>query len=95
MIVARSGFQAIEVFEREHAAIDLVVLDVVMPDMGGEETLKRLLDIDPAAVVVVSSGYGVEGRVAHMMEQGCRAFIQKPFTINILSQKLREVLEKR
>jgi PAS domain S-box-containing protein len=95
VIVARSGLEAIEIFEREHAAIDLVILDVVMPDMGGEETLRRLLAIDPAAAVAVSSGYSLEGRVTRMMEQGCRAFIQKPFTINVLSQKLREALEKR
>ncbi len=95
VMVARSGLEAIGIFEREHAAIDLVILDVVMPDMGGEETLGRLLAIDPAAAVAVSSGYSLEGRVTRMMQQGCRAFIQKPFTINVLSQKLREALEKR
>ena len=95
VMVATSGREAIEIFEKEHAAIDLVVLDVIMPDMGGEETLKRILAIDAGACVAVSSGYSLEGSVTNMLQQGCKAFIQKPFTINVLSQKLREALEKR
>jgi len=93
--VARNGAEAIDIFEKQHVAIDLVILDVIMPDMGGEETLGRLLAIDPGAVIAVSSGYSIEGRVTRMMQQGCKAFIQKPFTINVLSQKLREALTKR
>jgi nitrogen-specific signal transduction histidine kinase/CheY-like chemotaxis protein len=92
VLVARSGREAIEVFEKHFRAIDLVILDVVMPDMGGEETLTRLRSIKPSVAVTLSSGYNMEGQVTRIMEQGCKSFIQKPFTIGVLSQKLREAL---
>ena len=95
VLVARSGREAVQIFEKDHPLIDLVILDVIMPDMGGEETLERLLSIKPHAAVAVSSGYSLEGRVTRMMEKGCRTFIQKPFTINVLSEKLREALAKQ
>lgn len=92
VLVARSGHEAVEVYERNRAAIDLVILDMVMPDMGGEETFVRLKRINPSVSVVLSSGYSLDGLTTTIMEQGCKAFIQKPFTINLLSQRLAEVL---
>ncbi len=93
VLIAGSGQQAIDIFEKRHDAIDLVILDVVMPDMGGEETLARLKSIKPSVVVTLSSGYSLDRQVTKIMQQGCRSFIQKPFTINMLSQKLREALD--
>jgi two-component system, cell cycle sensor histidine kinase and response regulator CckA len=92
VLVARSGQEAIDVYTKSHHAVDLVILDVVMPDMGGEETLSRLRGINPGVVVTLSSGYSLDGQVTRIMEKGCKAFIQKPFTITMLSQKLREAL---
>ena len=92
VLIARSGQEAITIFEKEWDRIDLVILDVIMPDMGGAETFDGMRKIDPSARVVLSSGYSLDGLAARIMERGCKAFIQKPFTINLLSQKLREVL---
>jgi PAS domain S-box-containing protein len=92
VLIARSGHEAVEVYERNRAAIDLVILDMVMPDMGGEETFVHLKEINPSVAVVLSSGYSLDGLTTTIMEQGCKAFIQKPFTINVLSQRLAEVL---
>jgi PAS domain S-box-containing protein len=94
VLVARSGQEAVGIFEKEHGRIDLVILDVIMPDMGGGETFEELQKIDPSARVVLSSGYSLDSLTNKIMDRGCKAFIQKPFTINLLSQKLREVLEK-
>ncbi len=93
VLVARSGQEAIHLYEKQHEAVDLVILDVVMPDMGGEETLGRLKRIKPDVVVALSSGYTLDRQVTKIMQQGCKTFIQKPFTINTLSQKLREALD--
>ncbi len=93
VLIARSGQEAIDIYEKRHDAIDLVVLDVVMPDMGGEETLARLRCIKPSVVVTLSSGYSLDRQVTKIMQQGCKSFIQKPFTIGVLSQKLREALD--
>ncbi len=92
VLTARSGQEAVVVFEKNHDLIDLVILDVIMPDMGGEETFNQLRRIDPSVCVILSSGYSLDGLAMKIMDQGCKAFIQKPFTINVLSQKLRDVL---
>jgi len=92
VISARSGQEAVALFEKNHHLIDLVILDVIMPDMGGEETFNELKKIDPSVSVILSSGYSLDGLAMKIMDRGCKAFIQKPFTINALSQKLRDVL---
>jgi two-component system cell cycle sensor histidine kinase/response regulator CckA len=92
VLVAASGKEACQVYEENQGLIDLVILDVIMPDMGGEETFARLTAINPSVSVILSSGYSLDGLATRIIEKGCKAFIQKPFTINVLSQKLREVL---
>jgi two-component system, cell cycle sensor histidine kinase and response regulator CckA len=92
VLIARSGREAISIFEKNMGTIDLVILDVIMPDMGGEETFNSLIKLNPSVSVVLSSGYSLEGSTRKILAQGCKSFIQKPFTINTLSQKLREVL---
>ncbi len=95
VLTARSGQEAVEVFEKNRETIDLVILDVIMPDMGGEETYTQLRKIDPSVCVILSSGYSLDGLAMKIMDKGCKAFIQKPFTINVLSQKLRDVLGRK
>jgi CheY-like chemotaxis protein len=92
VLVASSGQEACDIYHEKHDSIDLVILDIVMPDMNGDETFTRLTSINPFVKVVLSSGYSLDGFATKIMERGCKAFIQKPFTINVLSQKLREVL---
>jgi len=72
-----------------------VILDMIMPDMGGGETYERLKKIDPAVKVLLSSGYGIESEVKELLKRGCDGFIQKPFDLAQLSQKIGEVLTKR
>jgi PAS domain S-box-containing protein len=93
VLVARSGREAVDIYEKQHDAVDIVILDVVMPDMGGEETLARLRRINPSIVIALSSGYTLDRQVTQIMQQGCKTFIQKPFTIATLAQKLREALD--
>jgi CheY-like chemotaxis protein len=71
----------------------MVILDMIMPDMGGGETYDRLKKIDPDVKVLLSSGYNIDGEASRILERGCNAFIHKPFRIEQLSHKLREVLE--
>jgi DNA-binding NarL/FixJ family response regulator len=71
----------------------IVILDMIMPEMGGGETFDRLKEINPDIKVVLSSGYALNGQANKIMERGCRAFIQKTFTVMSLSQRVRDVLD--
>ncbi|MBW2570472.1 MAG: response regulator [Deltaproteobacteria bacterium] len=66
-----------------------------MPHMGGGETYDRLNKIDPNIKVLLSSGYSIEGKASEILERGCNGFIQKPFNIKKLSQKIRGILDKK
>jgi two-component system cell cycle sensor histidine kinase/response regulator CckA len=95
VIRAKSGAEAVKIFRRSKDTIDLVILDVVMPEMGGGETFDRLRGIDSEIKVLLSSGYSLDGEAGEIMRRGCEGFIQKPFKIEKLSKKLREILDKR
>ncbi len=93
ILLARSGREAVELYRRRHSAIDAVILDMIMPDMGGADTYDQLKHIDPDIKVLLSSGYSQDGQAQQILNRGCRGFIQKPFKIEELSCKIREVLD--
>jgi two-component system cell cycle sensor histidine kinase/response regulator CckA len=90
---AGSGQAGIDVFREKRNEIDLVILDMIMPGIAGGEVFDRLRKIDPAIKVLLSSGYSLNGEAQHIMDRGCNGFLQKPFQIEILSRKIREILE--
>ena len=92
VFVARSGPDALSIFQEHHEKIDLVILDMIMPGMSGAETFERLKAIDPGVNVLLSSGYTLNGQAEDILRRGCRGFIQKPFTIEQLDRKIRELL---
>ncbi len=91
--VANGGKQAIAIYAAEKDRIDLVILDVVMPDMGGSETFDRLISIDPTVKVLLSTGYSKDGQAKNILERGCAGFLQKPYSLEILSQKIRQIFK--
>lgn len=93
VIMAKNGKEAIEIYERDKEKIDLVILDMIMPGMGGGETYDALKKIKPDIKVILSSGYSLEGQAIRILERGCNGFIQKPFDVSDLSRKIREVLD--
>ena len=66
---------------------------MIMPGMGGGETYDQLKEINPGIKALLSTGYSINGRASEILKRGCDGFIQKPFNIIELSQKIREVLE--
>jgi PAS domain S-box-containing protein len=92
-MVARSGKEAVEVFQKNRDRIDLIILDMVMPDMSGKETYDRLKEIHSGIKVLLSSGYSLDSQAQEILDRGCEGFMQKPFGINELSRKLREILD--
>jgi two-component system, cell cycle sensor histidine kinase and response regulator CckA len=93
VLAVGSGRQAVEIIGRQDKEIDLIILDMVMPEMGGSETFDRIRQIDPAATVLLSSGYSMNGQALDILRRGCSGFIQKPFSLSELSQKIKEVLD--
>jgi len=91
-ICVASGEAAIDVFSRKKDEIDLVILDLILTDLNGGEVFDRIRAVDPAARVLLASGYSIEGEAAGILERGCDDFIQKPFTIEQLSHKLDALL---
>jgi len=94
VLLAMGGGKALEIYEKDQERIDMILLDMVMPDIGGGETFDRMKAINPQVKVLLSSGYSVDGKATEILERGCDGFIQKPFDIKALSQKLREILDK-
>ena len=95
VLTAGSGKEAIEIFEEKKRHIDIVLLDMIMPNMSGGDTYDRMKAIDPDIKVLLSSGYSINGQATEIMDRGCNGFIQKPFKMKELSQKLRGILDER
>ena len=95
VLIARSGKEAIETYEKNKDNIDIVLLDMIMPDMSGSDTYDSLKEIDSDIRVLLSSGYSLEGRATEILDRGCNGFIQKPFKMKELSRKLREILDEK
>jgi len=95
VFTAKSGQEAIDVFKTKNGEIELVILDMIMPGMGGKETFDILKSINPDIKIILSSGYTMDTQPAKMMERGCDGFIQKPYSVNDLSRKVRVVLDKK
>ncbi|MEW5948143.1 MAG: PAS domain-containing protein [Thermodesulfobacteriota bacterium] len=95
VLLAASGKEAVEAYKKHKDKVNLVILDMIMPDMGGSEVYEIMKEINPAVRVLLSSGYSITGQAAGILERGCDGFIQKPFDIKTLSHKIREILEKQ
>ncbi len=92
VFTAHDGNHALEVYRKKGAEIDLVVLDMIMPRMGGSETFDRLREINPAIKVLLSTGYSIEGQAADIVGRGCVGYIQKPFNMADLTKKIMEII---
>ncbi|MCD6152672.1 MAG: PAS domain S-box protein [Syntrophobacterales bacterium] len=95
VLLARSGKEAVEIYRENHDDIDLVILDMIMPEMSGSKTYDKLKEIDSGVKVLLSSGYSLNGQARDILSHGCNGFIQKPLNIQNLSRKIREVLEQK
>ena len=91
--VCSNGAEAVDLYRKQWQSINLVVLDVIMPEMDGEEAFSVMRKINPDVLALVSSGYCIDGKARNMIENGARGFIQKPYRIGELSVMISEVLE--
>ncbi|NOX33523.1 MAG: response regulator [Deltaproteobacteria bacterium] len=90
---ASSGIEAIKILKSRDIKIDLVILDMVMPQMSGRETFEKIRMIDPEMKVLISSGYSRQTQIETIMEKGCNEYILKPFDVATLSEKLNVIFK--
>jgi PAS domain S-box-containing protein len=94
VLTATSAKEAIRVFTGNKEGIHMVILDMIMPDMGGGALYEKLKALDPGLRALLSSGYSLDGQATEILRQGCNGFIQKPFGVVDLSRKIRDILDR-
>jgi two-component system cell cycle sensor histidine kinase/response regulator CckA len=93
VVTARGGEAALAEIGKSNNHFDLVVLDLIMPGMDGGQVFDSIRKRRPDLPVMLSSGYAINGQAEDIMQRGCDGFIQKPFNITELSQKIRQILD--
>jgi PAS domain S-box-containing protein len=94
VLVARNGETAVQLYRDKGDQIDLVIMDMVMPGIGGGEAIDLIKSIDPAARIILASGYSLEGEAEAILKRGgAQLFLQKPFQLKDLQEKISQVLK--
>ena len=94
VLEAKSGQEAMEIASANRDTVDLVVFDMIMPEMSGEEFFEHLRSTATGVRTLLSSGYSLNSQARDILEKGCDGFIQKPFDLKELSRKVRTLLDK-
>ena len=94
VMLAATGEEALEIYKEQGENIDLIILDISMPGMGGHKCLEELIRQDPEVKVVVASGYSLSGDLYNVLASGASTFVPKPFLFNDLLAEVRDVLDR-
>ena len=95
VLAAKGGEEAIRLLSEKEGGVDLVILDLIMPVMDGAATFERIRKLYPQIPVLLSSGYSMNGQAETLLRKGCNGFIQKPYNIMALSQKVRAIIDEK
>ena len=92
VLTATSGAEAIDLYEEHKDHVQLIILDLCMPDMDGKQTYLYLKGLNPCIKVLLTTGLSMDGPAKEMLANGCNGFIQKPYRMSELSTKVSEIL---
>jgi len=95
VITAFNGKEALELYRERRGKISLVILDLIMPEMGGKQCLQELLQIDASVRVIIASGYSARGPTKDALAAGARGFVNKPYDIRQVLEVVRSVLDDK
>jgi DNA-binding NtrC family response regulator len=95
VLLADRGERAIEICRDEREAISLIILDLIMPGMGGKKCLEELLSMDSEIKVVIASGYSVDASTRETLDALTKGFISKPYELQQMLKMVRQVLDQR
>ncbi len=93
VLLAEDGVVGLETFRRENGNIDLVILDMAMPNLGGRETFLKMKALNPDVKAVLSTGFSENAKARQILRDGVIGFIQKPYRVNALLSKVRQALD--
>ena len=93
VLTARDGEEGIRIYKERQHEIDLIILDFIMPGMGGDKCLERLIGIDKNAKIIIASGFAMNRALRNLLENGASGFINKPFSVKDLLQIIRNILD--
>lgn len=94
VLEAKTGGEAIRISKTFDGIINLAILDILLPDMNGKAVYPFLMEARPSLKVIVCSGYSIEGPAQEILDAGAQGFIQKPFSLAMLSEKLKEAMRR-
>ena len=95
LLTAKSGEDALDVYLANPARIDLIIMDMIMPGLGGGAAIDAIRKENPAARIILASGYSLNGEAQEILSRGGNiSFMQKPFELTDLSQKIRDALDR-
>ena len=94
VVIAHHGLEAVEIYKKRKTEIDLVITDMMMPEMDGITTIRELRKLNPDVKVIASSGFMENERVAEFMGNGVEAFLHKPYTADKLLETLHKYLHQ-
>lgn len=93
VMLTENGADAVAVYKEHRGKIDAVIIDMVMPKMGGREAFLKLKELDPGIIALLSTGYSKDGKAKAILNSGVKGFIQKPYQVDALLSKVRSVLD--
>jgi CheY-like chemotaxis protein len=93
VISVENGQEALKVYRERFDQIDLVILDMAMPELNGKEAFKRFKEINPEVKVLLSSSYNQDGNTQEILRDGVLGFLQKPYGVNDILDKIRTVID--
>ncbi len=94
VITAADGREALNVYESEKDKISLVILDLMMPVMGGKQCLEEILKIEPQVKIIIASGFAASGQTKEVLDSGAKASVRKPYEMKQMLQTVRKVLDE-
>ncbi len=94
IVTASDGRKAVEYYKRHSHEIDLVVLDMVMPELGGRDCFRALKEINPDVKAILSTGYSLDSATQEVLNEGIIAFAQKPYQLKQLAEVVSYALKK-